>query len=312
MIIATLLLVVAASAQAQPSPQTKLRLGLIPIYDTLPVWVGRDEGYFKEAGIDLELVATAGGAVAIPAMEGGSIEIAYSDVVTIMRAAARGLKLRIIAAAANISPTPERDGTRFMTLNRSPIEKLSDLKGKKVAVNLIGNMAHLYTLAALDRVGVAPGQYTLVEFPYPQIPDALLNGQVDAAYVVDPMVSMLRKTGKVRDLGSTVHAVHPNFRVSSFVVSQRWLDQNQEAARRFQRAYNRASEYVTRSRDKQGAWQVKYFRLNPEFKDEVASVEYKDAAMGPDFVDSLQTTLDYMRKYKFIESGVDLNQLVFR
>lgn len=306
------LTLISTAAQGQQPVNAKLRLGVMLNYDTLPVWVGRDEGYFKAEGIDLDLVVTTGGAISIPAMEGGSLDIAYADVVTILRASERGLKMKIVAPSGIISPTPDKDGTRFLALDASPIRTLQDVRGKRVGVNLLGNLAHLYTMASLDKAGVAPGQYKVLEFPYPQMPDMLLSGQVDMAFFVDPFGTIAAASGKVRDLGSTVHSVHPNFRVSAYVVAQRWIEGNQQLARRFQRAYHRAADFVTQHKERQGDWQVKYFRLKPELKDKVATEEFRDEGMGAEFVASLTRTRDYMLKYKFLQTKIDPETLIFR
>jgi NitT/TauT family transport system substrate-binding protein len=168
-------------------------------------------------------------------------------------------------------------------------------------------------LAGLEHAGLSPGAYQVVEIPFPQMPDALLNNQVDVVYAVDPFSTILVKSGKVEDLGSATYSIHPNLRIAAHVASQRMVTQNPELLRRWRRAYNRSMEYVMENRSRHGEWQVKYFRLKPELKDQVGNdARFEDADMGPEFVASLVKTKNFMLKYKFLNMDVDPGALIFR
>jgi NitT/TauT family transport system substrate-binding protein len=303
----------SGAALAQEQALTKLRLGAVPIYETLPVWIGKDQGFFKEEGIDLDLVPTTGGATAVPAMVGGSLDIAYSEVGTILKSAQQGLALKIVAPSGTVSLSQNKDGARYLASASGPIKQLSDVKGKRIAVNQLKNIVHLYVLASLDNMGIPPDSYSVVEVPYPQMPDALLNGQVDLIYEVDPFVTILLNSGKVRDFGSATYAIHPNLRIAAYVASDRWLKQNPDLIRRFQRAYARSAEYVMNNIDKHGDWQVKFFRLKPELKDKVTPGQFLDREVSsPAFMESLTKTKGFMLKYKYLDRDMDLHSLVYR
>lgn len=312
--MASLVLLVAAalgSVQAQ-TPATKVRVGLLPIYDTLPLYVGRDQGFFKEEGIDLELIPSPGGPAAIAAMEGGSLDFAYSGLSTVYNVTEQGMNVRIVAPAGTVSLRQERDGARFWVSQASGIKTLAELKGKKVATNQFRNVVHLYILAALDEAGLPPNSYSVVEVPYPQMPDALFNTQVDAIYEVDPFNIALEESGKARDLGSASFKVHPNMRIAGYIATQKWLDTNADVARRFQRAYAKSARHVSQNMDKQGEWNIKYFRLKPEWKDKVTPALFPDVDLSSDFVASMEKTKALMLKYGFLKKNLDTNALLFK
>jgi NitT/TauT family transport system substrate-binding protein len=304
------MIVSGGAIAADPAP-AKIRVGVVPFYGTLPIWAGRDAGIFKSEGIDLDIVPTTGGATAIPAMAGGSLDIAYSDVGSILKVAQQGLPLKIIAPSGTVFPA-SRGGAEFLVSANGPIQSLADVKGKRVVVNQLNNIVNLYVLAALDNIGVAPGSYSIMELPYPQMPDALLNGRADMIAEVDPFVTILLDSGKVRNFGSATYGIHPDLRIAAYVAGDKWLKQNVDLAKRFQRAYARSVEYTMKNVDKHADWQIKFFGLKPELKSKVVLGKFADTDLSPGFMDSLSKTKDLMLKYKYLEKDLDLNSLAFR
>jgi len=301
----------APPAAGQQPATVPLKVGTLPILELLPLFVGKEEGFFREAGLDLELTTLAGGAAGIPALESGSLNLMYSNLVSVLQAVEQGLDLRIVAPGSLNAVNPQADTARFLVLEDSGIEKLADLRGKRIAINTLRNVNDLYTVALLDTVGLKSTDYTLTEMPFPEMVDALVNKQVGAVVEVEPFIAILLDSGKVRDLGSAYYELHPRFYLAHFVALQRWLDSNQETAQRFQRAYFRSVDYVNQNRDKWGAWAVQYVRLKPELQDKVAYPEWSTLMTG-EYVTSLQRTRDFMLRYGYLKQDVDPQAIIFK
>jgi NitT/TauT family transport system substrate-binding protein len=295
-------------ANAAEAKLDKVRVGVLPISDTLPVWIGRDNGFFEQEGIQIEIVPIQGGAVGIPAMIGGSLDVTYSDVGTILKSAEKGVALQVVAPAGVVARFTYGSGS-FLARNDGTIEQLADVKGKRVAVNLRRNITEMYAVAALADAGVPPGSYTLIELPYAQMPDALLNGQVDLISEVDPFYTMLKNTGRVRDFGQFYHRVHPNLRVASYVAATSWVKGNEALVRRFKRAYARAAEHVMANEQRHGEWQTKYFRAPPKIAEQLEPLRF-DPEVDSDHVASLVKTKALMRKFGFLDQDVDVASLI--
>jgi ABC-type nitrate/sulfonate/bicarbonate transport system substrate-binding protein len=91
------------------------------------------------------------------------------------------------------------------------------------------------------------------------------------------------------------------------------VNQNPEVLRRFQRAYAKGADYTMKNKPLQAEWQVKYFRLKPELKDQIPPYGlYQDTDLGRDFQASLIRTKDLMVKYKFLDSNLDPLPLIFK
>lgn len=298
------------SAASAPAPIT-LKVGTLPIAEMLPLFVGKDEGLFQAEGIELELTTLAGGAAGIPALESGSLNIMYSNIVSALQAVEQGLDLRVIAPGSLNAVNRNADSSRWLVLNDSGIEKLADLRGKRLAINQLRNVNDLYTVALLDTVGLKPGDYTLTEIPFPQMVDALLNKQVDAICEVEPFITIALDSGRVRDLGSAYADIHPNFYLAHYVALKRWIDRNEDAVHRFQRAMQRSIDHVNANRDRLGDWSVQYLRLNPELKDKIAMPEWR-TAMGDEYVGSIARTRDLMVRYGYLKQSLDVQPLIVR
>jgi ABC-type nitrate/sulfonate/bicarbonate transport system substrate-binding protein len=130
--------------------------------------------------------------------------------------------------------------------------------------------------------------------------------------VADPFMTMLLNSGKIRDFGSAAYPVHSDIRLAAYAATQRWLDRNGDLARRFQQAYYRSADFVMKNQDKHGEWEVKYFRLKPELKDQVVRAHFEDVGMGAEFIASLRKTRDLMLKYKFLKSTMEPEAVIFR
>ena len=82
--------------RGRPKPET-LKIGLIPIADVAPVFLGQKQGFFKEEDITLEPQFAAGGAAITPAVVSGDFDIGFSNTVSMLIAASKDLPIQIIS-----------------------------------------------------------------------------------------------------------------------------------------------------------------------------------------------------------------------
>src|SRR5262245_25001214 len=86
------------------------------------------EGYYKDAGLDVTLVQGNGSANTAQLVASGRAQIAYADAVTVSQLIAKGAPMKIIATIYQSNPNA------VMSLKKTGIKSVSDLKGKKVGV----------------------------------------------------------------------------------------------------------------------------------------------------------------------------------
>lgn len=188
---ATLALPAAVRAQAGP----KLRIGYWPVAAGLPFFAAVEKGYFKEAGIDVEVLKFAGAQQVMEAMlsgrSDGSANGTGSGNLGIGELAQPGLFKIFATNPSNVKYVLDQ----FLVAKDSPFKTIADLKGKRVASGP-GIQNKTLALTVLERAG-APGT-SVTELPIGQHVAALAAGQVDGVYTLEPTGTVGRMNGTTR------------------------------------------------------------------------------------------------------------------
>src|SRR4030088_1203292 len=71
--------------------QEKIRLGLLPFSESLGAVIAERQGFFKAEGLDVEVTKFESGALAVPVLQSGRIDIAFSNTVSTLQAMEQGL-----------------------------------------------------------------------------------------------------------------------------------------------------------------------------------------------------------------------------
>lgn len=142
-------------------------------------------GEAQSVKFDLELPNFAGGPAILEAMRAGAIDVAYVGDVPPIQARASGTLLPIIA-------TIHREKSEYHLIARGglAIDKLSDLKGKKVSY-VEGSGRQVFLIEALNRAGLTLDDVELVPLRVADLPDALRTNAVDVATLQEPHVTRL-------------------------------------------------------------------------------------------------------------------------
>jgi NitT/TauT family transport system substrate-binding protein len=150
-------------------------------------FAARDNGYYREEGLDVELIVMGGG-VAINSLIGGDVQIATLVDAT-LSAALRGAPLRILFSSY--------ERTMLWLYSKPEINNVSGLKGKRVAVSNLGSATGLFLLEILKRSGLDARRdlVTLGMGSPPTRYTALVNGSVDAAMLTEPYNFMAEEAG---------------------------------------------------------------------------------------------------------------------
>src|SRR3977135_2994735 len=98
-------LCVLASPSAA-SAQDKIRLGLLPFSESLGAVIAERQGFFKAGGVDVEVTKFEAGARAVPVLQSGRIDIAFSSTVSTLQAIEQGLDAIILAPGAIVRSAP--------------------------------------------------------------------------------------------------------------------------------------------------------------------------------------------------------------
>lgn len=300
------LLALTTVAQAQT---TKIRVSTIPIIDTAPLQVGIAKGFFAAEGLEVDTTPTAGGAMGLPALAAGQVQITFSNVISVVLGAKQGLGFEIIAAGSNTGEkTP--DLAALIAKKGSTIKTGKDLEGKRVAVNTRNNIIWLYARAWVQATGGNPDAVTYLEVPFPQMVDAVKGDRVDAAFVVEPFLSAGVASDAVSIVGWPYNAVQKRIPVSQYVATKTFISQNPGVIDRWVRAYNKSVDWTNQNQGSEEWTKIiaAYTRLAPEQIRSLSLPPY-EKTVDPASIDIV---VEQMRKNKMIEGPFDSKALLYR
>src|SRR4051812_45183482 len=200
--VAVLATLTAASACTDDEPVqaggTKISVGVIPIIDVAPIYLGQRKGFFARRGIDLTLVPEQGGAPIVKGVLAGKYQFGFSNVTSLMAAKADGAPLKAVANGVASTGRPGRDFSAVVVADGSPIRSAKDLAGKRVAVNTLKNLGDTTVRQSVRRDEGDPAHIQFQAMPFSAMPAALQDKKVDAAWVVEPQLSeVLTQGGQV-------------------------------------------------------------------------------------------------------------------
>jgi NitT/TauT family transport system substrate-binding protein len=307
-LVCTLLVLLGTlSVPVGATAQTKLRVGLLPFSEALAAVIADKEGFFRAAGLEIEITQFQGGAMALPVLQSGRIDIAFSNTVSTLQAIDHGLDAVILAPAAVVRSAPP-DTTSALIVRKGAVKSIKDLEGKRIAVNVINSTAWLHAVAALEQHGVDHTKVRFAEVPFPQMNDSLLNGQVDAVSQVEPFRSALMATGKAEIVSWPYIETAPNTDITQYLALTSWVDKNHDIAVKFARAVIKGAEFAKAHEAAARDINVAYTRLNPALKDKVLLPELGTAVN----VAGMARTMALMQKYGMLQKPIDISSRVLK
>jgi NitT/TauT family transport system substrate-binding protein len=265
-LLATALLATAACGSqesAQPGQPDKVTVGVIPILDVAPIYLGLKKGFFSKRGVDLELKQAEGGAAIVPAVVSNQYQFGFSNVVSLLLAHSEGLPVKVVSNGNNSTGVDGADFAGLMVRADSPITSPKDLEGKTVAANTLQNIVDTSVRASVRKDGGDPTKVKFTALPFPEQPAALANGNVDAVFVVEPFQQAVLAAGGRKIASSYVDAA-PNLAVALYFTSQQLQSENPGLVKRFTDAMADSLSYADAHPDEARAIIGTYTKIAPE------------------------------------------------
>ena len=200
--LAALVLVLPATAQAQKPETAKVRLavgGKSSLY-YLPLTITERLGYFKEAGLDVEISDFAGGAKSLQALIGGSADVVTGSFDHTIQMQAKN---QAIVAVVQLGRFPGF----ALALRKERAANYSgpkDLKGMKIGVTAPGSSTHFMVLYMMAQAGLKPDDAVFIGTGSGgTVVAAVQHGEVDGISNADPMITKLDRDGAIKVVADT-------------------------------------------------------------------------------------------------------------
>jgi NitT/TauT family transport system substrate-binding protein len=286
---------------------TTLKVGVIPIADVAPLYVGMEKGYFRDEGLTIKPQIAEGGAAIATSVLSGDYQFGFSNVVSLVTARSKKLPLRIVAQGASGYESESKAFDTLLVPKGSAIQDAKGLEGKTVAVNALNNVGPLSINYAVEQAGGDPKKVKYIEVPFPEMIAAIEAGKVDAAWVVEPFASQ-GLAGGARSIFAPFEAVSPDLTVATYFTTEQYIDQNGDVVDRFTRAMNKSLAYSDENPAAVRKAVLTYTKIPPQ-----AAEKMKLPNWNPEYNDaSIDKTIELAQKYGYIDGPVALDELIRR
>jgi NitT/TauT family transport system substrate-binding protein len=284
---------------------TTLRVGVIPIADVAPLYLGIDKGFFAEEDLTIEPQLAEGGAAITPAVVSGDFQIGFSNTISLLIAASEGLPVQIISQGVLGGADESEAWADLLVLKDGPIKSPQDLEGKTIAVNTLSNICEVTIKASLEQEGVAVDTLEFTEVPFPDMNAALEGGRVDGACVVEPFVSQ-GTAGAAVGIDPFYVRTAPDLTVATYFTTRQYVEENPEVVDGFVSAMNRSLDYAQTHPDEVRDILLTYTEIPPEAVGQIALPIWRTDLSE----DTIELLSELSLKYGLIEEEPDLNELI--
>jgi NitT/TauT family transport system substrate-binding protein len=234
----------SGSSSSGGSGTTTVKVGIVPIVDLAPLYLGQEKGFFSSRGIKLEMVPAQGGAAIIPGVVSGQFTFGFSNTTSLMVAQVKGVPVKSVANATASNGKVGGDVTAVMVKKDSPVKTAKDLAGRTVAVNTLQNIGSVTVRESVRKAGGDPEKVKFVEIPFDQMPAAVDDGRVDAAWMGEPAQTVAKAQG-ARIVASPFAETDPRLTLATYFTSQQTVQQKPDLVKNFVAAVTESLEYAS-------------------------------------------------------------------
>jgi NitT/TauT family transport system substrate-binding protein len=254
------------------------------------VYYAQDMGFFKKAGLTVDIQTLPNGAAVASAVASGALQIGDSNTLSLAVAHQRGLPFVIFAPGALYSTTSPT--TALAVAPDSPLRGGKDLNGKVLAGVSLGGLDQLSLQAWVDKNGGDSTSAKFVELAPSLMVAALQRGTVAAVSLPDPVLSAAQADGSVRIIGKNYDSVAPAFLITAWFATNDWLTKNPDVARRYAEAMAATADWANANHDKAAEILLKYTKIDSH----TSHVRFAKTLTAP----LVQPVLDAGLQYKLL------------
>ena len=198
----------------------------------------------KATGYKINWKQFGGGGEVIKAMASGAVQIGEVGSAGIAAAVSRGEPFELFWILDDIG-----DAEALVAKNGSGINSVKDLKGKKIAMPF-NSTTHFHTMVALEQAGINPKDVQILNMRPPEVRAAWQRGDIQATYIWDPVLSEVKKDGKVIMTSGKLSAETGKATFDGYVVNKDWAKQNKDFMVKFVKVLAAADEDYRKNKAK--------------------------------------------------------------
>lgn len=216
----------------------KIKIGLLPIVDSLPFYVAAEKGYFQAEGLKVELVTFPSAVERDSAMQAREIQGSVGDILAVAALNNSGTPTKIVSLG--LGETGKEGRFAVLSSPGSGITKPEQLKNVPVAISTNSIIEYVTDNLLLEQ-GLSPGE--IKKEAIPKIPvryDLLMKRQIKAACLPDPLAALAESKGANLVIDDT----SSNLSQTVIYFRNDFLQKNSKTATHFLKAYAKAAKDI--------------------------------------------------------------------
>jgi NitT/TauT family transport system substrate-binding protein len=285
----------------------KIRVGYIGLTCEAPIFSAVENGFFKEEGLEVEMVkcewANYKDVLAL-----GGFDITHHLVMYFLKPIEQGLDVKFTAGI-------HKGCLRVQAGAKGNIHTVQDLRGKRIGVPGMGTPPFIFANRVLGANGIdASKDVSWRVFPAGELGLALDKGEVDAVADSEPIGSLLLADGKVRNIADqAADAPYKDEYCCAVIVNGKYLTANPKGAAAATRALLKGAKWVEANPAAAARLSVekKYLASNPELNTvAISHLRYVPSVSGAD--DAVKSAAAEMKVANMLSPTTDVPDLAKR
>lgn len=234
-------------AAAADDAKVTIMVGGITKIIYLPAKLTEQLGYFKDEGLDVELLSQPAGVDAENELLAGAVQgvVGFYDHTIDLQT--KGKEVEAIAVFGQVPGEVEMVSTKAA----DTLKSFADVKGKTLGVTGLGSSTSFLTQYLAGQHGITSNQYTMLPVGADaSFIAAIKQSRIDAGMTTEPTVSKLLKTGDakvlvdMRTVEGTKAALGGTYPAASLYVQRAWAESHKDQAKKLAHAFARTMQYI--------------------------------------------------------------------
>lgn len=182
------------------SKSVKIAVGGKALYYYLPISIAESLGYFKDEGLDVEIIDFQGGSRSLQAVVGGSADVVSGAFEHTLSMQARGQAMQAFVLQGRAPQCVFAVSRK----NLPNFKSMEELKGKRIGVTAPGSSSHAIAIFILRNAGIKPNEVSFIGVGASSAAVAAMrSGQIDAFVNLDPVIATLEKDNIIQIVADT-------------------------------------------------------------------------------------------------------------
>lgn len=285
-----------------------------------PVYIAIEKGFFKDEGLDVQLIPFASMPLTIAPLASGDLDATGgTPTIALINAIDRGLNLKIVSEKGSYTKgySPGKVVIRKDLMDSGQVKEPKDAKGKKIAVSALQSGAESIVAKFLKVGGLTVSDAEIVALGYPDMAAAFGNKSLDLAMMIEPTLSTVVDQGLVVPSSIDIATLYGGVAPIAILFFGEQFTKNTDAARKFAVGYIKGARayYDAFMKGKNKDEMITILMKYTSIKDPAMYRKMEMIYIDPDGkmdLNAMKIDLDYFKAMGYYTGPLDIGGLVDR